>query len=116
MHQSLLSRATAVILAVLFLGGVGGVSGLDALLYHRASTPVAAHAPHVEAAGQAGCHADHCLLAFRLPDGSAAPPLTVPLRLEGVAVRSAAAPRVVAPPHRDATVLPQPRAPPASPA
>jgi hypothetical protein len=51
-------------LAVLFLGGVGGASDLDALLFHRADGAITPRAAHVETAS--GCHAERCLLVLHL--------------------------------------------------
>jgi hypothetical protein len=109
------SRATALLLAALFLGGVGGSSDLDALLFHGAGAPAASAGPHFEPAGAASHHADHCLLTFRIANGSRAAPLRSLVRFQGIA-RHAAAPRPAAPPrfypglHQDSRAPPAPLA------
>ena len=105
-------RLTALLLAALFVGGVGGASDLDALLFHRAGTPDAA-ATHYEPAGTSNHHADHCLLTFRIANGSRAAPLRSLVRFQGIA-RHAAAPRPAAPPHFFPGLHQDSRAPPVS--
>ena len=84
MRHNFRSRATALLLAALFLGGVGGASDLDAFLFHAAGTSVAAGVPHIETAGNPNCHTERCVLALRLANGRVAPDLRVPLRFEGI--------------------------------
>jgi hypothetical protein len=113
MSTNPLSRALAILVAALFLGGVGGASDLDALLFHGAGAPGAA-ATHYEPAGTANHHADNCLLTLRLASGRGAPPLGFPVRFEGIPQHDAA-PRQVAAPQRFLPGLHQDsRAPPAS--
>jgi hypothetical protein len=113
MSTTALTRATALALAALFLGGVGGASDLDAFLFHRAGAVVATEAAHLETAGNPGCHAERCVLALRLANGRVAPTLTVPVRFESIPQHDAGV-RPVSAPHRT-SVNPQqqPRAPPA---
>ena len=112
MRHSLRSRAIGLLLTLLFMGGVGATSDLDALLFHRAGAGAASGAPHVEAG--AGCHAERCLLAFRVASGRLAPPLDPVIRFEGMPLVDAGS-RPASPPRRiDAAFYSQPRAPPAS--
>jgi hypothetical protein len=113
MRRTASSRILAVLLAALFIGGVGGASDLDALLFHGAGDPGAA-AAHFESGGIANHHADNCLLTLRVASGRGSLPLGSPVRFEGIPQRTAA-PRPVAVPrsfhpgfHQDS------RAPPAS--
>ena len=99
MRHGFRSRATALVLAALFLGGVGGVSDLDAYLFHRAGGAVAAGVPHVETSGNPNCHTERCVLALRLANGRVAPDLRVPVRFEGMPL-VAAATRPATEPHR----------------
>ena len=107
------TRILAVLVALLFLGGVGGASDVDALLFHGAGAPGAA-AAHFESSGTTNHHADNCLLTFRVASGRGSLPLGSPVRFEGIPQHTAA-PRPVATPrsfhpglHQDS------RAPPAS--
>ncbi|MGA2381935.1 MAG: hypothetical protein ABSG61_00740 [Gemmatimonadales bacterium] len=101
-------------LAALFLGGVGGASDLDALLFHSPGTSVAAGLPHVETTGNPNCHTERCLLALRLANGRAAQALAVPVRIESMPLIAAAL-RTDAAPHRFFPGLHlKSRAPPAS--
>lgn len=110
MRHPLRSRAVALLLALLFIGGVGATSDLDALVFHRANAGAVAGAPHVEAG--TGCHAERCLLALRLASGRVAPPLDLVIRLEGMPLHEAGS-RPASPPRRaDAGLHPQSRAPP----
>ena len=105
-------RATALLTAALFLGGIGGASDLDALLFHGAG---AAGAPgtHYEPAGSAHHHADNCLLTLRAASGRGAAALDHSLRFDGIPQHEAA-PRPVAAPQRFLPGLHQDsRAPPA---
>lgn len=106
-------RATALLVTALFLGGVGGASDLDALLFHGAGAPGAA-APHFESAGTTNHHADDCLLTLRLASSRGAPPLGSPIRFESIP-QHAVAPRPVGAPQRFLPGLHQDsRAPPAA--
>ena len=91
------SRLTALVVAALFLGGVGGASDLDALLFHGAGAPRAA-AAHYEPGGTTNHHADNCLLTFRVAGGRGAAPLGFPVRFEAIPLRSVA-PRPTAAPR-----------------
>jgi len=95
MPRSRVLRFVATLAAALFLAGVTGASGLDAVVFHSGSGVAGAVAPfpHVES-GSAGQHhhADHCLLAYRLANGQLTPSLAVALRLAGTSLRPAAAP------------------------
>ncbi|HVO34120.1 MAG TPA: hypothetical protein VMT21_01065 [Gemmatimonadales bacterium] len=84
MRHGFRSRATALILAALFLGGAGGASDLDAFLFHPAGNSVAAGVPHIETAGNPNCHTERCVLALRLANGRVAHALAVPVRVEGM--------------------------------
>jgi len=99
MQHSLRSRATALLLAALFLGGVGGASDLDALLFHSAGASVAAGVPHIETAGNPNCHTERCVLALRLANGRVAHALAVPVRFAGIPLIAVAS-RPDAAPHR----------------
>jgi hypothetical protein len=111
-RRTLRSRVTALLVAALFLAGVGGASDLDALLFHGAGAPGAA-AAHYEPGGAANHHADNCLLTFRVASGRGAAPLSFPLHCEGIP-QHAAAPRQVAAPQSFHPGLDQDsRAPPA---
>lgn len=99
MRHGLRSRATALLLAALFIGGVGGASDLDAFLFHRASAPVATGTAHVETAANPNCHAERCVLALRLANGRVAPELRVPVRFEGIPLLATAG-RPATAPHR----------------
>ncbi len=90
-------RATAGLLAALFLGGAGGASDVDALLFHRGASVVAAGVSHVESAGESACHTDRCVLALRLANGRVARTLSVPVRFEAIPVLGAASRPDVAP-------------------
>ena len=113
MRSSLRSRSVAVLLAALFLGGVGGASDLDAVLFHQAGSVVAG-AAHVETAASAACHAERCVLALRLANGRVAHTLAVPVRFEGIPQHDAGARPASAPRRTSANPQQQPRAPPAS--
>ncbi|HXY38256.1 MAG TPA: hypothetical protein VEQ10_01215 [Vicinamibacteria bacterium] len=108
------TRLLTALLAVLFLAGVAGTSGLDALLFHRSGAPAAAQAPHVEPASAAGHHADQCLLAFRLAGGRLTTALAFPVRVEGLPLRRAAAIPAAAPLPFYPGLHQQSRAPPSS--
>ena len=113
MPRTVRSRAAALLLAALFLGGVGGASDLDALLFHGAGAPGAASA-HYERAGTTSHHADNCLLTLRVASGRGTASPASPVRFEGIPQRNAA-PRPVAAPSRFHPGLHQDsRAPPAS--
>ncbi len=111
MPHRLRHRAFALLLAALFVGGVGATSDLDALLFHGAAAGPASRAPHVDSG--TGCHAESCLLAFRLASGRVAPPLGLVVRFEGMPLHDAGARPAVAPRRPDGGLHPQSRAPPA---
>jgi hypothetical protein len=92
-------RLTGLVLAVLFLGAVGGAADLDALLFHagRARDPYTG--VHYEPAGTANHHADHCLLTFRIHSGRRAAPLRFLVRFEAIPQHATPA-RPAAAPHR----------------
>jgi hypothetical protein len=114
MRHTLRSRATAFLLAALFMGSVGGASDLDALLFHRVGMRVASGVSHLEPDAATQCHAERCLLALRLANGRVATALRVPVRFEGIPSHAAAT-QPVAAPHRFFPGLhQQSRAPPAS--
>jgi hypothetical protein len=96
MRHGFRSRVTATLLAALFLGGAGGASDLDAFLFHHVGAG-ALFAPHVEAAGNPGCHAEHCVLALRLASGCTEHPLPVAIRYEALPLVAAAAVPAAAP-------------------
>jgi len=114
MRHSLRSRATSVLLAVLFLGGVGGASDLDAFLFHHVGTDVFSNVPRVETAGNPSCHADRCVLGLRLASGSAAHVPALPVRLSAVPAHAAVAQPDAAPPRFHPGLHLQSRAPPSS--
>ena len=97
MRRTAFTRILAVTAAALFLGGVGGASDIDALLFHGPGSPGGAAAAHFESAGSSH-HADHCLLTFRVAGGRGAPTASVYIRFEGLPQR-AAAPRPADAPH-----------------
>jgi len=99
MRHRIKSRSTALLVAALFLGGVGGASDVDAFLFHKVGAVVATGVVHVEAAGYAGCHADRCLLALRLANGRVEHALAVPVRFEAMPLVAATA-RATAEPYR----------------
>lgn len=99
MRHGLRSRVTTLLLAALFLGGVGGASDLDAFLFHPVGTAVAAGVPHIETAGNPNCHSERCVLGLRLANGRVAHALAVPLRFAGIPLIATTA-RPTAEPHR----------------
>ncbi len=111
--RSLRLRVVAAILALGFVGGMGGVSDLDALLFHR-SVAASAGASHVETANGGGCHAERCVLALRLANGRGAPPLGLAIRFEGMPLHGAGAVSIPAPRRITPGSRNQSRAPPAS--
>ncbi len=113
MRSSLLTRAVALALAAVFLGGVGGVSDLDALLFHRTGAPVSAGVAHLETATGAGCHADRCVLSLRLTSGRQAPMPSLPIRFEAMPQHDAGSQPAAAPCRSDGVFTQQSRAPPA---
>jgi hypothetical protein len=112
-NRALRFRATALLLAALFLCGVGGASDLDALLFHGAGAQGAA-APHFEPAGATNHHADNCLLTLRLASSRAAPPLGFAVRFEGIPEHTAASLPMSAPPSFHPGLHQDSRAPPAA--
>jgi len=114
MRHPLRSRAVALLLALLFIGGVGATSDLDALVFHRANAGTVTGAPHVEAGS--GCHAERCLLIFRLASGRVAPTLDLVIRFEGMPQHDAGSHPASLLHRSDAGLHPQSRAPPAPPA
>jgi hypothetical protein len=114
MRQTFRSRVTAILLAALFLGGVGGASDLDALLFHGSGARAASAAPHVEPAGTWNHHADHCLLTLRTSNGDRAAPLRFPVRFEGITQHAAALRPTAVPPRFDPGLHQDSRAPPVS--
>ncbi len=113
MRSSLLTRAAALVVAAVFLGGVAGVSDLDALLFHRTGAPVAAGVAHLETANSGGCHADRCVLALRLTSGRQAPMPSLPVRFEAMPQHDAVSPPPAAPCRSDGVFTQLSRAPPA---
>ncbi len=107
-------RALSLALALLFVGGLGGTSDLDALLYHRTASAVAAAGTHVESAGGQGCHAERCLLALRLASSRVAPTFGLPIRFEGIPQHGAGTPQTTSPRLAGAHHQTQSRAPPSS--
>ncbi len=114
MRRGVRSRLSALLLAALFLGGVGGASDLDALLFHQVGAPAAVAATHYEPAGTTTHHADNCLLTLRVASGRGAPPLGFPVRFEAIPLYATAAHPVSAPRsflpglHQDARAPPAP--------
>ena len=96
MRRTLSARILALLVAALFLGGVGGASDLDALLFHGAGAPGAA-AAHFESGGTTNHHAANCLLTLRVASGRGAPSLGSPVRFEGIPLHAAAARPLAAP-------------------
>jgi hypothetical protein len=97
MRHSLGYRATAILLATLFIGGVGGASDLDAFLFHRVGASAATNVPHVETTANTSCHAERCLLALRIVNGRVAPLLRVPIRFGGIPLLAVAEQPAAAP-------------------
>ncbi len=83
------SRLAALVLAILFLGGVGGVADVDALIYHAAAAHAVPNTAHYEPAGASNHHTDHCLLALRIGSGRRQLLLRLPVRFEGIPRRAA---------------------------
>jgi hypothetical protein len=107
------TRILAILVAALFFAGEAGMSGLDAVLFHRAGVPDSAAVRHVERGRGTSHHADQCLLAFRLANGRLSPSLGLAIRFEGIPSHETTA-RPPAEPHRSYTGLhQQSRAPPA---
>ncbi len=112
--MTLVSRVAALALAALFLGGVGGASDLDAVLFHGTGAKVTTGVSHVETAANAACHAERCVLGLRLASGRVAPRLDLQIRFEGIP-EHAAQPWPDSAPHRaSAGSQQQSRAPPVS--
>jgi hypothetical protein len=111
--RRLRSRATALLVAALFLAGVGGASDLDAVLFHGAGAQGTA-AAHCEPGGTTSHHADSCLLTLRVAGGRGAAPTDSPVRFASIPQHPAAPSPAAAPPtflpglHQDS------RAPPAA--
>ncbi len=105
-------RATALLVAALFFGGVEGASDLDALLFHGPGAPGAA-APHFESAGTTNHHADECLLTLRLASSRGAAPLGPPVRFDGIPQHAVAPLPMAAPPSFRPGLHQDSRAPPA---
>ncbi len=112
MRLMMRSRAVAVLLALGFLGGMGGTSDLDALLFHRGARGPA-DATHVEAANASGCHADNCMLALRLASSRVAPRLGLLIPFNAIPLYDAAATPASAPRAASTNRQQRPRAPPA---
>ena len=112
MRRTLSARLLAILVAVLFIGGMGGASDLDALLFHSGTAP--ATGTHYEPAGATTHHADNCLLTLRVASGRGSFPLASPVRFEGLPQHATGPLPVVVPPtchpgfHQDS------RAPPAA--
>ncbi len=106
------SRALGALVALSLLGVAGGVSDVDALLFHPEGRPAAVSVPHAESASGAACHADRCTLALVLANQGMASAVWAPAHGSAAPQRAAAATPCGAPPrsrpHRDL----QPRAPP----
>lgn len=98
MHR-LRSRATAVLLAALFLGGVGGTSVVDALLFHMGRPTLSLTGPRYEPLGAPNDHAAHCLLTLRVASGRRSAPVGHFVRYAALPL-VAPAPRPAAAPHR----------------
>jgi len=111
MRRTPSTRLLAVLVAVLFIGGIGGASDLDALLFHGAGAPGAA-AAHVESGGTTH-HADNCLLTLRVASGRGSPALGSPVRFEGIPQHEAVLRRVSAPRSYHPGLHQDSRAPPA---
>jgi hypothetical protein len=119
-----LRRSSGLLLAVLFLAGEIGWSGVDALAFHSGSahTPPAARTaaspsgPNAVLLGGSrsrGDHAAHCVLGFTTGSARAAGPLALDIRPEPeVALRTEAA-SARAGSRSDPGTLARPRAPPA---
>ena len=108
------TRLAALALAALFLGGVGGASDLDAVLFHGIGAKVTTGVAHVEATATGACHAERCVLALRLASDRVAPRLDVPIRFEGIPEHAAVSAPASASRRAPASPQQQPRAPPAS--
>jgi len=89
MRQRHASRLLAGLTALLFFGGDTGVSGLDALLFHRSGAPAHVLASHYDASGAPNDHADHCLLTFRVAGTAGASPSGSSVRFEDVSYSEA---------------------------
>ena len=105
-------RASALLLALIFISGSLGFSTADALAYHRAGVDRGLWQPHYEPAGSTCGHADRCLLGAGMPGPRVAPPLGVLGRLSPILVDDGFLPPVASLPGSLRHPLPQPRAPP----
>jgi hypothetical protein len=106
-------RVLALLLAAFFLGGVGGASDIDALLFHSHGVEAPRMGPHYEPAGAPNHHADHCLLTLRLHSGNRPAPFHAAGRAEEIPDRLSV-PRPAAAPERfDPALHQESRAPPA---
>ena len=106
------TRILAILVAAMFFAGEAGMSGLDAVLYHRAGAPASAAARHVERGRGANHHADQCLLAFRLANGRLTPTLGLAIRFEGIPSHGVTARPPAEPPGSYTGLHEQSRAPP----
>jgi len=71
--RPLRSRAIAVLLTALFLGGAGGTADVDALLFHTGRTVVEPAGPRYEPVGAPHDHAAHCVLTLRVATAPRSP-------------------------------------------
>src|SRR5512143_2513558 len=106
------SRALGAVVAVSLLGVAGGVSDVDALLFHPEGRPAAVSVPHAESAAGAACHADRCLLAVVLANQGVASPRWAPAHGAPVPRCAVATAHPSAPPRSRPHRALQPRAPP----
>jgi hypothetical protein len=105
-------RASALLLALIFVSGSLGFSTADALAYHRAGANRGLWQPHYEPAGSTCGHADRCVLRATIPGPRVVTPLSLLGRLAPVLADDAFLPPVPSLPGALRHPLAQPRAPP----
>jgi hypothetical protein len=112
MNERRRSRASAAVLAAVFVIGTLGFSTADALAYHRAGVEHGLTQPHYEPAGSSCGHADRCVLGVTMPGPRAATPLSEFRQPALIRVVRAYLPSTASLPGPARHPLPQPRAPP----
>jgi len=105
-------RASAIVLALVFVAGSFLFPCADALAYHRIGADQGIGQPHYEPAGTTCGHADRCLLGAVAPALRLAPPLGLLDRAAPVLPIASFHPPASSFPGVGPHPLPQPRAPP----
>jgi hypothetical protein len=109
MIRSAVPRLKAALLALVFLGGGGGMPVLDLVMKHHGRTEVAR--PHYEAANAPHSHGDVCTLGTALPFAPQAEPVDARPAIDVIEGPAEVALPAAAPLSSEPS-LPQPRAPP----